>query len=146
MKRKHLILLLAGILVLAGASCTYVLFGLGHSSGGGVASYVATLQGLNHDMRETLHKVREDHDTENNIELFHDQLHLMKKILHLVDKEEREEEHFITLHDLNHEMRDTWHAVKKDRDREANLEKLHDQLHDMKETLAPLMGEPKEPL
>ncbi len=134
MKRKQLILLLIGVLVLAGASFAYALFG--HSSGGSVASYKATLDGLNHDMRATLHKIREEPDEKNNTELLHDQLHLMKKILHMVDKEARQEKPFVTLHDLNHQMRDTWHAIKKDHNKEDNLKKLHDQLHHMKEVLA----------
>ena len=135
---------LVGVLILAAASCTHALLGLGHSSGGTITSYTATLQGLNIDMRETLHQVREGHDVKNNIGLLHDQLHLMKKILHLIDKEEQQQEPFMTLHDFNHEMRDTWHAVKKGRDREANLERLQQQLRDMKEALAQLTIEGKE--
>ncbi|MBI5747422.1 MAG: hypothetical protein HZA13_10530 [Nitrospirae bacterium] len=145
MKRIWLIGLLTGVLVVSGISFSYALFGLWRSPSGSVTTYVATLQGLNQDMREALHRVREGHDVQNNIEILHDQLHLMRDILHLIDKQERQQEPFITLHDLNHVMRDTWHEIKKDRDREANLGKLHDQLHEMRETLHSIEGEPGKP-
>lgn len=142
MKRIWLIGFLTGVLVVSGISFSYGLFGLGRSPSGSITSYVATLQGLNQDMREALHKVREGHDTQNNIEILHDQLHLMRDILHLINKQEQQQEPFITLHDLNHKMRDTWHEIKKDRDREQNLQALHDRLHEMRETLHSIKGEP----
>ena len=49
-------------------------------------TYLETLGGLNQDMRETLHKIREGKDMEGNIEVLHDQLHLMRDVLHLIKK------------------------------------------------------------
>lgn len=140
MKRKRLLLFFVGIFVLAGVSFAYAIFWWGFSSGAGIESFKATLQGLNQDMRETLHKVREGHEAEKNIELLHDQLHLMRRILHLVNKEYREKEPFMTLHNLSHTMRDTWHEIKKGRDLETNYGKLHDQLHEMKGILEKIAG------
>jgi hypothetical protein len=124
-------------------STAWALFGGPHGQGD-LKSYANTLQGLNTDMRETLHKIREGHHAEANTELLHDQLHLMRDVLHLVSKKQREEATFQTLHDLNHEMRETWHAVKKGQDREANLGKLHDQLHEMKQTIGNITGQQQE--
>lgn len=106
-----------------------------------MTAYGETFHGLNHDMRETLHKIREGHNVSGNVEIMHDQLHLMKKTLHLVKKGNEQDPHFQKLHDLNHNMREAWHKVKKDHDREGNLRLLHDQLHEMKETLYAVKGE-----
>lgn len=118
----------------------WALFGL-FQGYGDLRSYANTLQGLNADMRETLHRIREGHNAEANIGLLHDQLHLMRDVLHLVSKEQQEEVTFKTLHNLNHDMREAWHAVKKGRDREINLGKLHDQLHEMRDVLQRTTGE-----
>lgn len=142
MSKKRWIGIAVGVIVLLVfvISTAWALFGFSQGHGD-LTSYANTLQGLNVDMRETLHKIREGHETEANTALLHDQLHLMRDILHLVSREQREEATFQTLHNLNHGMRETWHAVKKGRDREANLGKLHDQLHEMKQLLQKTTGE-----
>lgn len=106
-----------------------------------ITSYIETLSGLNNDMRETLHKIREGKDVEENTEILHDQLHLMRDILRLMKDED---ENLKKLSDLNEGMREAWHNVKKNRDRKANLEKLHNQLHDMSQLLQGMRGEKKE--
>jgi hypothetical protein len=107
-----------------------------------IKAYVETFHGLNHDMRETLHKIREGHNVNANIEILHDQIHLTKDTLHLVKKGNEQDPHFKKLHDLHHDMREAWHNVKKERNREQNLQALHDQLHEMRETLHAIKGEP----
>jgi hypothetical protein len=97
--------------------------------------YVGTLHGLNHDMRQTLHKIQEGHEVDRHTQILHDQLHLMKEVLHLVEKGNEDDSGFRKLHDLNHDMRNNWHNLKKGKDKEQNIQALHDQLHEMKEFL-----------
>lgn len=105
-----------------------------------VKTYLETMSGLNQDMRETLHKIREGQDVDKNINILHDQLHLMKDVLHLVKKGNEQDPNFQKLHELNHGMRESWHKVKRGRDREQNLQALHDRLHEMRETLRIIKG------
>lgn len=129
-----------GVLLLLMFSTACALFGGPHGKGD-LKSYANTFQGLNTDMRETLHKVREGDNAEANIGLLHDQLHLMRDVLHLVRKGNEQDPNFQKLHELNHGMRESWHKVKKGHDQEQNLQALHDRLHEMKETLRILKGE-----
>jgi hypothetical protein len=97
--------------------------------------YAGTLHGLNHDMRATLHKIREGHRVDDHILILHGQLHMMKDVLHQVQEGNEENSDFRKLHDLNHDMRNSWHNLKKGENREQNIQDLHNQLHEMKEFL-----------
>lgn len=140
MRAKWVLVGISSLLLMGAALGTGCkMLGLAPRTHADVKAFAKTLQGLNEDMRETLHKIREGQDAEANTELLHDQLHLMRDVLHLVDKAKRESPPFPALHELNHEMRDRWHDVKKGRDRDANLAKLHDHLHQMKQILQGLI-------
>lgn len=131
--RRFLVSLSLAALLLLSATAAWGLFGLGRHGSGTIASFAATLHGLNHDMRQTLKAIRPGED--HAVALLHDQLHLTREIFHLVGQEHRDEPVFQKLHDLNHEMRETWHHVKKGKDREQNLAKLQDQLEAMRAVL-----------
>lgn len=103
--------------------------------------YGETFYGLNHDMHNTFHKIKEGHKKEFNLSILHDQLHLMKNILHIIKKGNEEEIHWKKLHELNHEMRDKWHKVKKGEEEKKNLNALQAQLHEMKELIHEIKGD-----